>query len=1056
MDMIRGSLKNPVARFMVAIGIIVLGMIAFSNLAIDLFPDVSYPIISISTEYQGASPEDIEISVTRLIEKRVSRIQNVRYVSSRSRESYSTVIVEFYWGTNLDVASSDIQQSINQILDRLPEDAKQPVIFKFDPSQIAVIVLAVTGPMDEFRLRELAEDFVAPRLESLKGVASANVWGGKIREIQVELDRAKLEGMNLSLDKVAQAVTVAHMDSPGGSLKDERKEYGVRTLGRSSEIKNIEEIIVKQHNGVPTRIRDIGWVKDGFEDTQTEVNVNGTRGITIAVQKQIGGNTVSVVDNVLKALPQIQKELPKGISLQAVSDQSRFIRKSIKNLQHEAIIGSLLAVAIILIFLGSGTSTLIIAHSIPISIVSTFVLLHFGKFTLNIMTLGGLALGVGRLVDDAIVVLENINRHIERGESPMEASYKGASEVSKPVIAATITSIVVFTPLAFVKGIAALLFVQMAYTVAFSLLASLFDSLTLVPVLTAKFLKPRSEQKKISWIQQFFKKTRPFFLWIDQYYQSILQFALSHRKMVVTGVTSIFSVTVMFFALGYLNIIPFIGTEFFPASDEGQLRMTLRLPVGSPVEETKRVMNKIEGIIFEDVPELYSLWARSGSGRGAGIFSGRFSGPHTGSASLMLVDQANRDRSSESVAASLREKVRRIPGTTISVYPGGIVSRVITFGADEPIDVEILGYDLATGSRLAKEVDQFLREVRGVSDIQVGREEGFPEYQVRVRQDRVASLGLTTSRVAEIVRGAVEGVESSIYVDPQTGREHKVRVRLREEDRRRPEDLSRLPVPALGGKVVPLENVAEIVRMSTPVQLERKYQQRIVHVTANTSGRDLGSIANEIETKISRMKIPEGFTVTLKGARLEQKEAFQTLLFALGLAIFLIYMVLASQFGSLLHPLLIMFSVPLGFIGVIWALFVTGNTLSVVSFIGIIMMVGIVVSNAIILIDYINRLRQQGVELKESIINAGRIRLRPILMTTLTTICGLIPMALGLGEGAEANASLAIAVIGGLSVSTFLTLIFVPTLYMIVESWRIHRKLQGVRGAEGSRGLVNN
>jgi len=513
--------------------------------------------------------------------------------------------------------------------------------------------------------------------------------------------------------------------------------------------------------------------------------------------------------------------------------------------------------------------------------------------------------------------------------------------------------------------------------------------------------------------------------------------------VVVFGVLGIF--------VGTLFLIPLIGTEFFPASDEGQLRMTLRLPVGTPVEETKRVMDKVEGIIFQEVPELYSLWTRSGSGRGAGIFSGRFSGPHTGMVSAMLVDQSNRDRSSEMVAASLREKVRGIPGAIITVYPGGIVSRVMTFGSDEAIDVEIVGYDLAMGSRLGKEVAGILRGTRGVTDIQVGREEGFPEYQVRVRQDRIASLGLTTSRVAEIVRGAIEGAESSIYVDPQTGREHKVRVRLREEDRRRPEDLMRLPVPALGGKVVPLENVAEIVRVATPVQLERKYQQRIVHVTANTSGRDLGSIANEIESKISQMKIPEGFSVQLKGARLEQKEAFQMLLFALALAIILIYMVLASQFASLLHPFLIMFSVPLGFIGVIWALFITGNTLSVISFIGIIMMVGIVVSNAILIVDYTNRIRGEGVELREAIIRAGRIRLRPILMTSLCTIFGLVPMALGLGEGAEAYASLAIAVIGGLSVSTLLTLVFIPTLYMIVESWRAAR-----RQKESSEQLVRS
>ena len=1040
MDIIRGSLKNPVARFMFAIGIILLGVIAFSNLAIDLFPDISYPIIAVTTEYPGASPEDIEITITRPIEKRVSRIQNVRYVSSRSREGVSTLNIEFYWGTNLDVASTDIQQSISQILDQFPEEAKQPVIFKFDPSQISVIVLAVTGPMDEYRLRELAEDFIAPRLESLKGVAAANVFGGQVREIQAELNRSKLEGLNLSIDKVAQAVKTGHMDLPGGSLKGQRIEYGVRTLGRSSDVKDLEEIVVEHHNGVPVRLRDIGKIKDGFEDAETEVHVNGARGIIIGVQKQIGGNTVSTVDNVLKTLPQIQKEVPKGVSIQVVSDQSTFIRKSIKNLQHEAMMGALLAVAIILIFLGSGTSTLIIAHSIPISIISTFVLLHFGNFTLNIMTLGGLALGVGRLVDDAIVVLENISRHLELGESPEEASYKGASEVSKPVIAATITSIIVFLPLAFVKGIAALLFVQMAYTVAFSLLASLFDSLTLVPLLTAKFLKLRKKSAQPSWTQKIFQRTQPFFLWIDQHYQGLLHLALSHRKAVVSGVVGIFA--------GTLFLIPLIGTDFFPSSDEGQIRMSMRLPVASSLGETIKVVEKVEGIIFEQVSELKSLWARAGSGKGRSVvFSGRFAGSHTATASMMLVDQSDRNRSSEAITRSLREKLSKIPGTIISVYPGGVVTRVITFGADEPIDVEILGYEIAAGSRLAKEVDGILRGVRGVTDVQIGREEGLPEYQVRIRKDRVAALGLTTSRVAEVVRQAVEGDESAIYVDPKTGREHKVRVRLREEDRKRPEDLARLPLPVSSGKIIPLENVVDIKQTFSPNQLERKYQQRIVHVTANTSGRDLGSIGSEIEDKISQLKIPEEFSVQLKGSRLEQREAFQTLFFALGLAILLVYMVLASQFASLLHPFLIMFSVPLGFIGVIWALYLTGNTLSVVSFIGIIMMVGIVVSNAIILVDCINRLRKEGIELKEAVIQAGRIRLRPILMTSLTTVFGLIPMALGLGEGAEANAALAIAVIGGLTVSTFLTLVFIPTLYVIVESWRASRRTEGVKGS---------
>ncbi|MFB3883920.1 MAG: efflux RND transporter permease subunit [Thermodesulfobacteriota bacterium] len=1040
MDLIRGSMKNPVAIYMFAIGIILLGLIAFSDLAIDLFPDITLPVITIETEYEGASPQDIEITITRLIEKRVSRIQNVRYVSSRSREGVSNVIMEFYWGTDLDAASNDVQQSISQILDRFPDEAKQPVIRKFDPSQMSVINLSVTGPMDEFRLRELGEDFIAPRLESLRGVAAANVSGGRVREIQVEVERAKLEGNNLSLDKISQAVHSGHMDLPGGSLKTAQKEYGVRTLGRTPNIKDIEEIIVAHNNGISIRLKDVAKVKDGFEDRDIIAGINGVKGVMIGVQKQIGGNTVSVVDTVLKALPQIQKDLPKGVKLQVVSDQSAFIRKSIKNLQHEALIGALLSVAIILIFLGSGTSTLIIAHSIPISIIATFVLLYFGKFTLNIMTLGGLALGVGRLVDDAIVVLENINRHIERGESPEDASYKGAAEVSRPVIAATITTIVVFIPLAFVKGVAALLFVQMAYTVAFSLMASLFSSLTLVPILTAKFLKPKTkeEQERLSFAQKIYKRTQPIFLRVDEYYQNLLHLALSRRKTVLSAVIMIFVVTMSFFVLGLNNVIPFIGTEFFPKTDEGQFRTMLRLPVATPVEKTQAVVEQVEGIVFEEVPEIKALWTRSGTG--TGMSGGRFSGSHVGRVEAMMVDQSERNRSSETVAGILRERFRSIPGVFINVSTGGLMSRILSFGTEDPIDVEILGFDLNTGTLLAKEMEQILKGVRGLTDIQVGREEGLPEYQVRMRQDRAATMGLTTSRLADVVKTAIEGNESSVYVDPVTGREHKVRVRLCEEDRCRLEDLRRLPIPVQGGKVVPLENAAELVQVFSPTQIERKYQQRIIHITANTSGRDLGSIAQEIEQKISRLKIPEGFTISLKGARLEQQEAFRMLLFALVLAVVLIYMVLASQFGSLLHPFLIMFSVPLGFIGVVWALFVTGNTLSVISFIGIIMMVGVVVSNAILLVDYTNRLRQEGVELREAIVRAGRVRLRPILMTTLTTICGLIPMALGLGEGAEANASLAISVIGGLTVSTFLTLVFVPTLYLIAESRRISRR----------------
>jgi multidrug efflux pump subunit AcrB len=513
--------------------------------------------------------------------------------------------------------------------------------------------------------------------------------------------------------------------------------------------------------------------------------------------------------------------------------------------------------------------------------------------------------------------------------------------------------------------------------------------------------------------------------------------ALSHRKTVVSSVVIVFAVSMSLLILGLTNTIRFIGTEFFPATDESQFSVRVRLPVASPLEKTQATMEKVEGVVFEEVPETKAVVTRAGWG-GPGA---RFTGPHVGNIQAMLVDKSERNRSSKEIADAMGEKFKTIPGAFITVGTGGLVSRIMSFGSDEPIDVEVLGFDLNTGSLLAREVERILREVQGVTNIQVGREEGLPEYQVRIRQDRAATLGLTTSRIADVVQTAIEGDQSSVHVDPVTGREHYVRVRLAEEDRSKVEDLRRLPIPVQGGKVVALENAADLVQVFSPTQIERKYQQRIVHVTGNTSGRDFGSIAQEIENKISQMKIPQGFTVSLKGTRQDQQEAFRMLMFALVLAIVLIYMVLASQFGSLLHPFLIMFSVPLGFIGVIWALFLTQNTLSVISFIGIIMMVGVVVSNAIILVDYINRLREEGVELREAIVRAGRIRLRPIVMTTLTTICGLIPMALGLGEGAEANASLAISVIGGLTVSTFLTLVFVPTLYFIAENWRAQRRL---------------
>lgn len=1029
MNLIRGSLENPIARVMVTLALVGLGVLAFTHLAIDLFPDVTYPVATVVTEYTGASPADIETTVTRPIEKVVSRITNVRFVSSYSREGLSVVVIEFTWGTDLDAAAIDIQQNVNQILDRLPEEAKQPIIVKFDPSQVSVITLAVAGSLDPWKLRELAEDFVAPRLETLPGVAAANVFGGQVREIQVEVDRVRLEGAGLSLDQVLQAVKTGNLDAPGGNLKAGTRDYSVRTLGRPPQVQDLQELVIGRRGGVTVRIRDIGRVRDGFEETQTDVRVNAGPGLILGVQKQPGSNTVAVVDAILRELPRIRQDLPPGISLEVVSDQSTFIRRAIRTLQIEAMLGSLLAIGIILVFLRNLRSTCIIALSIPISITTTFVLMYFNRMTLNIMTLGGLALGVGRLVDDSIVVLENISRRLEAGEDPRTASERGATEVSRAIIAATVTSVIVFLPIAFVQGVAAVLFWQLALTVGLALLASLFESLTLVPILTARFLRPRGPAEGPGWLRDLFARSEGAFARLDSGYQALLTWALQRRWTVVGGTAAALLLSLAF--------IPLIGTEFFPPSDEGEFGITVRLPAGTRVEETAKVVTGMEALILEEVPELRSMFARVGSGRGRGaIFSGRAAGPHTGFMRIRLVPLAERRRSADEIMAALRPRLPRVPGGNITMVTGGLVSRLIAFGAEEPIVVEIQGYDLATGSRLAAEVAALLREIRGVADVQVSREEGLPELQVALDHQRLAALGLTASQVAATVKTAIGGFEASLYVDPQTGREHNVLVRLQEPDRQQITDLSQITLTA-NGRQVPLSNVAQVRRQTSPTQIERKYQQRLVRVVANTAGRDLGSIAAEIEAGLARLEKPKDFVVRLAGARVEQAEAFRNLALALLLAVALVYMVLASQYRSLLHPFIIMFSVPLGVIGVIWALLLTGTTLSVISLIGVIMMVGIVVSNAILLVDTVNLRRREGMPLYAAIIQAGRTRLRPILMTSLTTILGILPMALGLGEGAEANAPLAIAVIGGLAVSTLLTLVFIPVLYHLFERRRI-------------------
>ncbi|MCX5917694.1 MAG: efflux RND transporter permease subunit [Deltaproteobacteria bacterium] len=1038
MNLAKFALRNPVTILMAVFMAIILGIVSFTKMPVDMFPEITFPSITVATFYKGANPQDIERMVTYPVEKAVSTVNGVKYVSSISRQGASLVTVYFNWGTNLDGAQSDVLQVVNLARADLPKEVENPVIRKFDISQISVIFIALMGGgLNEGQLYDLAYNVVEPEIEHVTNVASARVVGGKVREIFVHFNRERLRAFNLSPEDVILAVQQANLILPTGDIKAGPYDYRLFTETQFSLVKPMENIIVSNNQKRPVYVRDIGEVKDDYQDQTNLIRVNGQPAVALSVQKTSGTNTIQVVDDVRKVLPRIQKMLPPGVVMMELFDQSLYIRNSIKSLQHEAVLGAILAILVILVFLRNLRSTMIVSLSIPISIVCAFVLLYFNNLTLNTFTLGGLALGVGRLVDDAIVVLENIYRHRSAGQSPSEAAIQGSGEVGLAVLASTITTIVVFLPVVFITGIARLLFTPLALTVAFSLIASYFVSLTVIPVLSRKYLHPETEDvlppvpstldRMKWWFKLFFER-------IDSGYQSLLGWALSHRKTVV--------LTVVVTLLGSLPLYFFIGTEFFPSMDESQFRFWVQLPVGTRLEESGRMAARMEEVIRQTIgKETTAIQVNFGIPTGVSAIWSQNTGPHMGWIRCRLVGPEERELSADALMEKLRPKLLQdFPGVRIFFVSGGIVRMLISFGYDNPIDIEILGYDFKVGQSLADQAAAIVRQTPGAKDVRVSREPDYPQQNIVIDRERAALLGLSVAQIASAIQTFINGYQSSIFSDPQTGNQYYITVRAQEADRTSVSDLSQVFLFNREGRPISLDNIATISRGAGPIQIERKYQQRIIHVTANTFGRDLGSVAKDIQEKIDQLPLPPNFKISITGAVESQRESFTSLLGALILAMVLVYMVLASQFKSLLDPFIIMFSVPLGLIGVLWALFLTDTNLSVTSFMGIIMMAGIVVSNGILLVDYTNRLRGRGMSLEEAVTLGGRTRLRPILMTTLCTILGLIPMAVGLGEGSESNAPMAIAVIGGLSVSTLLTLVFIPTLYTIFET-RVKREI---------------
>ncbi|MDK9701114.1 MAG: efflux RND transporter permease subunit, partial [bacterium] len=759
------------------------------------------------------------------------------------------------------------------------------------------------------------------------------------------------------------------------------------------------------------------------------VRINGKPGLTLSVQKLAKANTIDVVDRIVKAIPKLQG-VPETIQLSISFDQSVYIRQTIAGLQREALLGALLAMAVILFFLRNVRGTMIIIVAIPLSIFFTFIFFRFSSLTLNIMTFGGLALVIGRLVDDSIVELEVISRHYNERDpdkSRLQKTLEAAKEVASPIFVSTLSTVIVFLPIVFLTGIAKLLFVPLTLTIAIALFGSFLVSRTVTPLLCLKYLPPETkldrESKRIwSRLQVL---SHDFIESLDGWYSKRLRWALSHRRFVVISIVGL--------GLVSAGLFQFIGTEFFPDQDEGQFNVNIKLPVGTGVEETDKATRQVEEILRKEVPEAETMTSEVGvpSARGGG-FGGRNSGSHAANIRVALKPIHDRDRDVFQIIKEVRPKVNRIPGALVTINQSGLLKFLMNFGSSAPIVVEIIGYDLETGSKLAQVIAGIVRETLGATDVQVSREENLPELRVRIDREKAGILGISAGQIANTINTCINGTVASLYSDPVTGNQYNILVRLNESYRSQLDDLGNVALNTPDGKTVLLRNVAVIERTNSPVQIDRKNQQRLVEVTANVSGRDLGSVANDIRARLDTLQVPAGFEVKLGGNVEQQQQTFKDLLLAFALAILLVYVVMSSQFQSLLDPFVIMFTVPLGIVGVLWTLFLTNTTLSVTSFQGIIVMVGIVVSNGILLVDYTNRLRRSGVELYAAVEKASVTRLKPILMTSIVTVFGLMPMALSIG-GESTQAPLALAVIGGLTVSTVLTLFFVPVLYTIFE-----------------------
>ncbi|KGK91556.1 multidrug ABC transporter [Desulfosporosinus sp. HMP52] len=1021
------SVKRPVSIIMVMLIIILLGGISLTRLPIDLLPNIEIPVSIVVTNYSGVGPQEIEKLITNPLEGAVSTVENIDTVTSTTSEGSSIVIAQFKNGTDMDFATLQMREKVDQIKSRLPDDAGAPMVMKLDLDAMPVVILTISGhDADLAKLQSIAEDKLKPQLERVSGAASVSVIGGYEDQVEIKTHLEKMNGYGLTISSLAQLIRAENLNSPGGQVDKGTQKLTIRTTGEFKSLEEIKNVLIPLPSGGQIKLKDIADVGIVHKDVNAITKANSEKSVSISVQKQSGTNTVKVADEVNATVQAFAKEYP-DLKVDVVMDQSIDIKQSVKTVENEAILGGVLAIVVVFLFFHNIRTTFITATAIPIAMMATFAVLYFAGITINMMTLGGLTLAMGRLVDDNIVALENIHRHRQEGYSKYEAAVKGVSEVGMAVFASTLTTVAVFLPIVFVEGVVSTIFRELAMTFAISLMASLLVSLTLVPTLSAKLMKSGEIAEGRKGIRGLIDRmSRGFdagFARIEGVYKRFLHYALHHRKTVMVTATLVFVLS----AASALSL----GAEFMPESDVGQLTVNLTLPDGAKLEDTEDTMNKIEEKLA-GISEIETVFTQIGTNGG---FSLGGDTANTGSLSVQLVDLDKRSRSVGEVGDEIRSLTKDIPGAEIKVT---VTDNMQMGGSTTPIDIAIKGEELEDLKKIGEDIQGIISSVDGTREVKTSMTDGVPEVVVKVNRPNAAQFGLSAAQISQAVKGTISGTTATTY--RYEGSEIDVVLTGDETFKTSLENLGQTPIPTLSGTTVPLNQVAEVEIGRGPVKIERTGQTRVVHITSQIVDRDLRSITTDIETKLKDYQMPDGYTYEVLGENKELMESFADLGLALILAILLVYMILAAQFESLLHPFTIILSLPMGFSGGMLGLFITRTTLSVPSFIGLILLVGIAVSNAIVLVDYIIKRRERGEEREEAIENAGPIRLRPILMTTLATILGLIPMALGIGEGSETMAPMGIVVIFGLTLSTLSTLLLVPVIYTIFEDIRDSRK----------------